>query len=142
MLFEKTSSWGFKLVKFQRYLRSRRNKSEFDTISGEELQRRGEDGFWSIQLGRSPNWTGPARRTTELNLWLIQLGRSDELTIRPLVFFFCFSTSFYFDRREDLLGKFSDVDFVVTDFDPNNQFIHSLCQNACLKQALTFLKLL
>ncbi|KAF2562926.1 hypothetical protein F2Q70_00017101 [Brassica cretica] len=76
MLFEKTSSCGFKIVKFQRYLLSRRNKSEFDTILGEELQGRVADGFWSIQLGRSPNWTGPARRTAELNLWLIQLGRS------------------------------------------------------------------
>ncbi|KAF2587746.1 hypothetical protein F2Q70_00039307 [Brassica cretica] len=47
------------LNRFQRYLRSRRNKSEFDTISGEELRR--EDGFCLIQLGRSSNWTGPAR---------------------------------------------------------------------------------
>ncbi|KAF3585955.1 hypothetical protein F2Q69_00027966 [Brassica cretica] len=42
-------------------------KSEFDTISGEELRGRGEDGFQSIQSGHSPNWTGPARRTVELN---------------------------------------------------------------------------
>ncbi|KAF2548467.1 hypothetical protein F2Q70_00023365 [Brassica cretica] len=54
-------------VEFQWYLRSRRNKSEFDTILGEELRGRGEDGFWSIQLVRSPNWTGPARRTAELD---------------------------------------------------------------------------
>ncbi|KAF3590806.1 hypothetical protein DY000_02023066 [Brassica cretica] len=52
---------------FQWYLRSRRNKSEFDTILGEELRGRGEDGFWSIQLVRSPNWTCPARRTAELD---------------------------------------------------------------------------
>nr|VDD31356.1 unnamed protein product [Brassica oleracea] len=90
---------------FQWYLRSRRNKSEFDTISGEELRGRGEDGFWSIQLVRSPNWTGPARRTADLDCLL---GRSlnwtgparrtaelnpvvdparpfDELIIRPLI---------------------------------------------------------
>uniref|UniRef100_A0A0D2ZPL6 Uncharacterized protein n=1 Tax=Brassica oleracea var. oleracea TaxID=109376 RepID=A0A0D2ZPL6_BRAOL len=92
-------------VEFQWYLRSRRNKSEFDTISGEELRGRGEDGFWSIQLVRSPNWTGPARRTADLDCLL---GRSlnwtgparrtaelnpvvdparpfDELIIRPLI---------------------------------------------------------
>ncbi|KAF3566017.1 hypothetical protein DY000_02016617 [Brassica cretica] len=58
----------------------KRNKSEFDAISGDELRRRGEDRFRSIQLGRSPNWTGPARRTTKLNPRLIQLGRSPNWT--------------------------------------------------------------
>ncbi|KAF3504773.1 hypothetical protein F2Q69_00042273 [Brassica cretica] len=36
----------------------------------------GEDGLRSIQLGRSPNWTGPAWRTAELNPSWVQLGRS------------------------------------------------------------------
>ncbi|KAG2288402.1 hypothetical protein Bca52824_048006 [Brassica carinata] len=77
---EEIDAYSAARVKFQRYLRSRRNKSEFETISGEELQERGEDGFWSIQLGRSPNWTGPACRTAELNPWLIQLSRSPNWT--------------------------------------------------------------
>ncbi|KAF3558507.1 hypothetical protein F2Q69_00015544 [Brassica cretica] len=51
------------------------NKNEFDAISGEELRGRGEDGFRSIQLGRSPNWIGPARRTAKLNPSWVQLGR-------------------------------------------------------------------
>ena len=64
-----------------------------------------------------------ARLTAELNPCLIQLVRFDEPTIRPSVFFFCFLTSFYFYGREYLLGKFSDVDLVVTDIDPNNVVI-------------------
>ncbi|KAF3535939.1 hypothetical protein F2Q69_00022744 [Brassica cretica] len=43
------------------------NNSDFDTILGEELRGRGDDGFWSIQLGRSLNWTDPSRRTAELD---------------------------------------------------------------------------
>ncbi|KAF3543445.1 hypothetical protein DY000_02007319 [Brassica cretica] len=43
--------------------------------SGEELRGRGEDGLRSIQLGHSPNWTGLARRTAELNpSWVSVLG--------------------------------------------------------------------
>ena len=83
---------------------------------------------WLIQLDRSPNWTGPARRFAELNLWLIQLVRFDKPTIRPL-FFFSFSTSFYFYGRKDLLRKFSDVDFVVTDFDPNRSLLRLQSDN-------------
>ncbi|KAF3535418.1 hypothetical protein F2Q69_00022958 [Brassica cretica] len=52
--------------KFQRCLRSKRKKNDFDAFLGEELRGRGEDGFWLIQLGRSPNWTGPAWRTAKL----------------------------------------------------------------------------
>ncbi|KAF3509722.1 hypothetical protein F2Q69_00006262 [Brassica cretica] len=50
--------------------------NEFEALSEEELRGRGKDGFQLIQLGRSPNWAGPARRTAELNPSRIQLSRS------------------------------------------------------------------
>ena len=76
--------------------------------------------YW-VQLGRSPNSTGPSWRTAELNpCSMIKFVCFHELIFKlSNVFPVLFRLHFFMDEKT-FSDVFSDVYFVVTDFDPNN----------------------
>ncbi|KAF2594653.1 hypothetical protein F2Q70_00043193 [Brassica cretica] len=61
-------------IPFQRCLRSKRNKNEFDAVSGEDLRGRGKD---SSANGRAESVSGSAWQFAELDWYSLANGRAE-----------------------------------------------------------------